>query len=38
MSLLAAAVDAYFLLYILLARRVRDAFAEFPLPLDAARK
>jgi hypothetical protein len=38
MSLLAAAADAYFLLYILLARRVRDAFSEFPPPLDAARK
>ena len=38
MSLLAAAADAYFLFYILLARRVRDAFSEFPPPLDAARK
>lgn len=38
MALLAAAADAYFLLYILLARRVRDAFLEFPPPLDAARK
>ena len=30
--LFAAAIDAYFLLYILLARRVRDTFADFPLP------
>lgn len=34
--LLAAAADAYFLLYILVARRVRDAFLEFPPP-DPAR-
>jgi Protein of unknown function (DUF2919) len=33
MSLIAAAVDAYFLTYILAARRVRDAFAEFPMPV-----
>jgi hypothetical protein len=38
MSLLAAAVDAYFLLYILLARRVREAFSEFPAQLDVSRK
>jgi hypothetical protein len=38
MSLLTGAVDAYFLLYILLARRVRDAFSEFPASLDAALK
>ncbi len=30
LSLLAAAADVYLLLYILKARRVRDAFAEFP--------
>jgi DUF2919 family protein len=29
-SMLAAAVDIYFLAYILAARRVRDAFSEFP--------
>jgi hypothetical protein len=29
-SLFAAMVDLYFLLYILAARRVRDAFSEFP--------
>jgi hypothetical protein len=34
-SVLAALVDLYFLLYILAARRVRDAFAEFPAPPDA---
>jgi hypothetical protein len=33
--LLAAGIDAYFLLYILVARRVRDTFAEFPPPLDS---
>jgi hypothetical protein len=33
MSLIAAAVDAYFLTYVLAARRVRDAFAEFPMPV-----
>ncbi len=38
MSLLAAAADAYFLLYVLVARRVRDAFSEFPPPLDPALK
>jgi hypothetical protein len=32
-SLVAAAGDLYFLSYILLARRVRQAFSEFPLPL-----
>jgi hypothetical protein len=30
-----AAIDTYFLLYLLLARRVKDAFAEFPAPLEA---
>ncbi len=34
-SVLAALVDLYFLIYILAARRVRDAFAEFPAPPDA---
>jgi hypothetical protein len=38
MSLLAAAADAYFLLYILVARRVRDTFSEFPAPLEPAGK
>jgi len=33
-SLCAAGIDAYFLLYILVARRVRDTFAEFPPALD----
>jgi hypothetical protein len=32
-SIAAAAVDAYLLVYILAARRVRHAFAEFPPPL-----
>lgn len=36
-SLTNAAVDIYFLLYIFTARRVRDAFSEFP-PADAAEK
>jgi hypothetical protein len=31
-SLLSAAIDAYFLFYVLAARRVRDTFAEFPAP------
>jgi hypothetical protein len=35
-SMLAAAGDLYFLVYILVARRVRDAFAEFPPPLEPA--
>jgi hypothetical protein len=34
-SLCAAGIDAYFLLYILVARRVRDTFADFPPPLNA---
>jgi hypothetical protein len=34
LSVLAAVVDVYFLVYILAARRVRHAFAEFPAPLD----
>jgi hypothetical protein len=34
-SIFAAGADLYFLLYILAARRVRDAFAEFPPPLAA---
>jgi hypothetical protein len=33
-SLFAAAVDMYFLLYILVAKRVRDAFSEFPAPFE----
>ena len=33
-----AGIDVYFLLYVLLARRVRDTFAEFPAPLAAATK
>jgi hypothetical protein len=32
----AASVDLYFLAYILIARRVRDAFSDFPLPPQAA--
>jgi len=35
LPMLAAAVDAYFLVYILAARRVREAFAEFPMPLNS---
>lgn len=34
-SLVAAAGDLYFLIYILAARRVRHAFSEFPTSLDA---
>jgi hypothetical protein len=34
-SLVAAAGDLYFLIYILAARRVRDVFLEFPAPLDS---
>jgi hypothetical protein len=34
LSLLAAAIDTYFLVYILAARRVRHAFSDFPAPLD----
>jgi hypothetical protein len=33
LSLIAAVVDLYFLVYILAARRVRHAFAEFPPPV-----
>ena len=33
LSLIAAVVDLYFLVYILAARRVRHAFSEFPLPV-----
>lgn len=33
-SLVAAAGDLYFLIYILAARRVRHVFSEFPAPLD----
>ena len=35
LSLFAAVLDGYFLVYILAARRVRHAFAEFPAPLDS---
>jgi hypothetical protein len=34
LSLIAAVVDLYFLVYILAAKRVRHAFAEFPPPLE----
>jgi hypothetical protein len=34
-SACAMMIDAYFLVYILVARRVRHAFAEFPAPVDA---
>jgi len=37
-SLFAGAADVYFLLYILLARRVRDTFCDFPPRLEAAKK
>jgi hypothetical protein len=33
--LFAAAFDAYFLAYVLLARYVRDVFSDFPAPLAA---
>jgi hypothetical protein len=36
-SLFAMIVDLYFLIYILAARRVRHAFAEFPAPLSLSR-
>lgn len=35
LSLIAGAVDLYFLAYILAARRVRHAFLEFPAPPDS---
>lgn len=34
-SLLIAALDLYFLTYVLAARRVRDVFADFPLAVDS---
>lgn len=34
-SLLEVGFDLYFLLYVLAARRVRDTFADFPLPLTS---
>jgi hypothetical protein len=34
MPLFFVAIDAYFLLYILTARRVRDTFSDFPPPLN----
>lgn len=37
-SLCAAGMDAYFLVYILAARRVRDTFLDFPPPLESATK
>src|SRR5208337_417447 len=37
LSLLSAAVDLYFLLYIFAARRVRDTFSEFPPPESAGK-
>jgi hypothetical protein len=37
-SIAAAAVDLYFLVYILAAPRARDSFAEFPAPLDKLKK
>jgi len=36
-SLMSAGIDLYFLTYVLAARRVRDAFGEFPPPLDPAK-
>ncbi|MGA2399423.1 MAG: DUF2919 family protein [Steroidobacteraceae bacterium] len=36
LSLMTAGIDLYFLVYVLAARRVRDAFGEFPPPLDPA--
>jgi hypothetical protein len=35
MTLGACVVDAYFLLYVVLARRIRDTFADFPPPQSA---
>jgi hypothetical protein len=37
-SIAAAAIDLYFLVYILAAPRARDSFAEFPAPLDQVKK
>ncbi len=37
LSVLSAAVDLYFLLYIFAARRVRDTFSEFPTPGSAGK-
>jgi len=34
----AGIVDAYFLAYVLAARRIRDTFAEFPTPLEITRR
>jgi len=34
-SLVAAAGDLYFLIYVLAARKVRQVFSEFPAPLDS---
>ncbi len=38
LSMFGAGIDAYFLLYVLLARLARDTFAEFPTPLTATAK
>jgi hypothetical protein len=35
--LIGAALDAYFLAYVLAAQRVRDVFAQFPVPVPAPR-
>jgi hypothetical protein len=37
LTLFASGVDVYFLAYILAARRVRDAFADFPARLESAK-
>ena len=37
-GVIAAAIDAYFLVYILASRRMRDTFAEFPPPLEATKE
>ncbi len=36
LPLISAATDAYFLIYVLAARRVRDTFSDFPPPLETA--
>jgi hypothetical protein len=35
LSIFAAVIDLFFLLYLLLARRIRDTFSEFPPSLDS---
>ena len=37
-SLVAAAIDLYFLLYVLAARQARDAFADFPAPAQRTKE